>query len=348
MHVFERKAGGQYRAPVAVGGLDDPRCARNWTTTRSTGPLEELEMLALAGEGFDEAAVLAGQTTPVFFGSGINNFGVQLLLDGLLKYSPPPRARVMAGVAIAPEQPHFSGFIFKIQANMDPAAPRSHRVCARLLGQVRARHDRAPFPFREEGASVQLAQALRRRTRDASTKPGPAMSSALSATTLRHRRHADHRPGDRLPRNPAVRARGVRVAAQSQHRQVQAIPAGTRPTDAGGRDPGALPAPTRRPRSRCWPRLGRCNSRSCNSGSRSEYGAASRLETAPWTVVRWLPSELTEDDLYALSLPSGAQIAHDMGRNTVVLFTNEWSANYFAQTNPRVKLSHVPAPARPG
>jgi len=52
--------------------------------------VEELEMLEIAGHEFDEAAVLAGKTTPVFFGSGVNNFGVQLLLDGFLKHSPPP------------------------------------------------------------------------------------------------------------------------------------------------------------------------------------------------------------------------------------------------------------------
>ena len=54
--------------------------------------------------------MLAGQTTPVFFGSGINNFGVQLLLDGFLKHSPPPKPRVMAGTEISPENPAFSGF----------------------------------------------------------------------------------------------------------------------------------------------------------------------------------------------------------------------------------------------
>ena len=95
--------------------------ATGWMTTTFRKVTEELEMLDLAGETFDEAAVLAGQMTPVFFGSAINNFGVQLLLDGFLKYSPPPQA---AGDGrrspIAPEHPAFSGFIFKIQANMDP------------------------------------------------------------------------------------------------------------------------------------------------------------------------------------------------------------------------------------
>ena len=48
--------------------------------------------------------MLAGKTTPVFFGSGVNNFGVQLLLDGFLKHSPAPKARLMSGITIAPER----------------------------------------------------------------------------------------------------------------------------------------------------------------------------------------------------------------------------------------------------
>jgi len=70
-----------------------------------------------------------------------------------------------------------------------------------------------------------------------------------------------------------------------------------------------------------------------------EYGAESRLEAAPWTVVRWLPAHLGESDFDTLSLPTGARLAYDMGRNAVVLFPNEWAANYFAQTNPRAPLS---------
>jgi peptide subunit release factor RF-3 len=56
-------------------------------------------------------------------------------------------------------------------------------------------------------------------------------------------------------------------------------------------------------------------------------------------VVRWLPAEMTESGLDAISLPTGAKLAYDMGRNAVVLFANEWSANYFSQTNPRVPLA---------
>jgi peptide chain release factor 3 len=76
----------------------------------------------------------------------------------------------------------------------------------------------------------------------------------------------------------------------------------------------------------------------------SEYGAESRLEAAPWMVMRWMPEGLAEADLDAISLPTGAKFAYDMANNAVALFSNEWAANYFAQTNPRIPLSKL-APA---
>ena len=74
----------------------------------------------------------------------------------------------------------------------------------------------------------------------------------------------------------------------------------------------------------------------------SEYGAESRLESAPWSVVRWLPTDIKEDDLDALSLPTGAKIAYDIGKNPVILFQNEWSANYFGETNKGIALTSLP------
>ena len=74
----------------------------------------------------------------------------------------------------------------------------------------------------------------------------------------------------------------------------------------------------------------------------TEYGAESRLELAPFAVVRWLPEGITEEEIDALSLPTGSRIAYDMGNNPVVLFANQWAADYFPQTNSNVTLSAQP------
>ena len=80
----------------------------------------EVELVKGASHTFDKDAYLAGKQTPVFFGSAINNFGVQSLLDAIVDLSPAPQHRPAATRQVEPLEPKFSGFVFKIQANMDP------------------------------------------------------------------------------------------------------------------------------------------------------------------------------------------------------------------------------------
>ncbi len=101
-----------------VKGINNPRLAEMF-------PLEieqlktEVELLHGASHPFDLAAFLAGTQTPVFFGSAINNFGVREILNALLDWAPAPLARDATVRTVEPTEPAFSGFVFKIQANMD-------------------------------------------------------------------------------------------------------------------------------------------------------------------------------------------------------------------------------------
>jgi len=101
-------------------GIDNPRLAQMF-------PLEieqlkmEVELVHGASHPFDLEAFLAGTLTPVFFGSAINNFGVREILDALLDWAQPPRDRDATVRSVKPDEQAFSGFVFKIQANMDPA-----------------------------------------------------------------------------------------------------------------------------------------------------------------------------------------------------------------------------------
>ena len=81
----------------------------------------EVELVREAAPGFDEAAFLAGRQTPMFFGSAINNFGVREVLDALVDLAPPPGPKTALQREVQPTEPRFSGVVFKIQANMDPA-----------------------------------------------------------------------------------------------------------------------------------------------------------------------------------------------------------------------------------
>ncbi|WP_372825296.1 peptide chain release factor 3 [Polaromonas sp.] len=120
MRVFspgEDKAGGD---DEILSGLDNAEATRRFGAefTQAQG---ELELLNGASPEFDRAAFLAGKQTPMFFGSAINNFGVQEVLDALVDLAPAPAERTAIQRVVHPEEKKFSGVVFKIQANMDPA-----------------------------------------------------------------------------------------------------------------------------------------------------------------------------------------------------------------------------------
>ncbi|WP_379654992.1 peptide chain release factor 3 [Pseudoxanthomonas sp. UC19_8] len=118
---------------------------------------EELELVQGASHGFDPQAYLAGQQTPVFFGSGVNNFGVQPLLDFFVEHAPSPQPRATTGREVEPTESKLTGFVFKIQANMDPQhrdRVAFMRVCSgRFSAGMKAFHVRS-------GKEQKLANAL--------------------------------------------------------------------------------------------------------------------------------------------------------------------------------------------
>ena len=82
---------------------------------------EELELVRGATAPFEHALYLKGKQTPVFFGAAIHNYGVRELLESFVRLAPPPQPRATKTRFVAPEEDAFTGFVFKIQANMDPA-----------------------------------------------------------------------------------------------------------------------------------------------------------------------------------------------------------------------------------
>ncbi|MBL8352004.1 MAG: peptide chain release factor 3 [Burkholderiaceae bacterium] len=105
-----------------IDGLDNPLLEERFGA-RYEQAGGEVELVQDAAPPFDEAEFLAGRQTPMFFGSAVNNFGVQEVLDALVDLAPPPGDRPALQRVVHPEEPKFSGVVFKIQANMDP----SHR-----------------------------------------------------------------------------------------------------------------------------------------------------------------------------------------------------------------------------
>ncbi len=116
---FERTAHNQRRAPMQIDTFPHPRLAEK--LGEAYGPLqEEIGLLTGAGTSFDRTRFLAGELTPVFFGSALTNFGVGPFLDAFIHLAPPPGPRPSTQGLVLPTDEAFSGFVFKIQANMDP------------------------------------------------------------------------------------------------------------------------------------------------------------------------------------------------------------------------------------
>lgn len=120
IHLFSPSHGGKIQQGEVIQGLDNPRLD-DLLGIRAQEVREEIELVQGASHTFTMDAYLAGRQTPVFFGSAINNFGVEDLLDALIKYAPSPRPRETQTREVLPEEEKMTGFVFKIQANMDPA-----------------------------------------------------------------------------------------------------------------------------------------------------------------------------------------------------------------------------------
>ena len=123
MRVFKPgadRAGKAADGDEIVDGIGNPALAARFGAAYEQAA-GEVELVRDAAPPFDEAAFLAGRQTPMFFGSAVNNFGVQEVLDALVELAPAPGSRRALQRVVEPAEEKFSGVVFKIQANMDPA-----------------------------------------------------------------------------------------------------------------------------------------------------------------------------------------------------------------------------------
>ncbi len=119
IHVFQQGQGKGVPDDVQISGIDSPE-AREYLGALYDDVLDQIELVRGASHEFDRQAFLAGELTPVYFGTALGNFGVREMLNDFVDEAPPPQSRNAGEQDVAAEAPEFSGFVFKIQANMDP------------------------------------------------------------------------------------------------------------------------------------------------------------------------------------------------------------------------------------
>jgi len=170
LHLFSATHGGKIQAGLVIKGLDDPQLDK-LLGSQADDLRRDMELIEGAGYPFDRERYLAGKQTPVFFGSAINNFGVQEMLGAFVALAPQPRPRVAITSApetktetreVEPTEPEFSGVVFKIQANMDPAHRDRIaflRICSgRFTRGMKLRHHRIGKDVTVSNATIFMAQ----------------------------------------------------------------------------------------------------------------------------------------------------------------------------------------------
>ncbi|PKO16565.1 MAG: peptide chain release factor 3 [Chloroflexi bacterium HGW-Chloroflexi-10] len=120
VYIYERTERNERMSPEIFMGLDSLESAGILTKTHIDQLQSEIDLLEGLGITFDQGLVLAGQQTPVFFGSALTNFGVRLFLDAFVEMAPIPQPYESDKGMVHPGDESFSGFVFKIQANMNP------------------------------------------------------------------------------------------------------------------------------------------------------------------------------------------------------------------------------------
>lgn len=118
--LYQSGQGHTIQAVRTIKGIDNPELEQAVGSQLAAQLREELELVKGASNEFDHELFLAGELTPVYFGTALGNFGVDHMLDGLVDWTPPPKARATDKGEVLATAEKFSGFVFKIQANMDP------------------------------------------------------------------------------------------------------------------------------------------------------------------------------------------------------------------------------------
>jgi peptide chain release factor 3 len=146
---------------ITINGLDDPQLD-DLLGSQVEELRHDIELIEGVAHPFDLDAYRAGKLTPVFFGSAVNTFGVQQLLDTFVEHAPPPLPRETLTRMVDPHEEAFSGFVFKIQANMDPAHRDRiafFRICSGKFSRgMKVKHHRLGRDFQIANATIFMAQ----------------------------------------------------------------------------------------------------------------------------------------------------------------------------------------------
>ena len=338
IHLFERSAHGSREAVDTVVQLGDPEIEQLLEQDLYYQLKNDLELLEGLGPELDHELVHAGKMTPVFFGSAMTNFGVELFLNTFLDYALKPGSRNSSMGEIPPTNPEFSGFVFKLQANMDPKhrdRVAFIRVCSgKFEKDMMVNHART-------GKTIRLS------------RPQKLFAQDRESIDVAY-------PGDVIGlNNPGVFAIGDTIFT-GQKLEFEGIPSFSPEIFAILRNPnpskfkqfykgvselreeGAVQIMYSVDESKRDPILaavGNLQFEVVQFRLQNEYGVETQLELLPYTVARWVAGGW-EALQQVGRLFNTATMKDNLGR-PVLLFRNEWNCQQVQSDHPELKLNAI-------
>lgn len=342
VHRFEKEPGGNAKRieakklPIDDPGLDALLGEEPASTLR-----EEVELLEGAGEPWDMERFLAGELTPVFFGSALTSFGIETFLQEFQDLCPKPGPRQAAGeVTVEPSSDTFSAFVFKVQANMDP----SHRdriafarICSgKLEGGMKVNHYRL-------GKSIRLNRAEQFFAQDRET-----VHEAWAGDIVGLYDPGLFRIGDTLSTDASIVFDAVPRFSPEHFGRLQLLDPLKRKQLQKGihelseegtvqlfREPGREKDPI------CGV-VGRLQFEVLTFRVEHEYGAKITFDALPYQAARWVEGDATIEELKAKRIPL---VVLDQDDRLVALFRNDWEVDRAVRDNPQWTF-HETSPIR--
>ncbi|TDL91093.1 peptide chain release factor 3 [Meridianimarinicoccus aquatilis] len=319
---------------INISGLDDPKLAEYVPAAQLEQLREEVEMARGLLPELDPQAVLDGTMTPIWFGSAINSFGVRDLMAGIAKLGPQPQPQTASPRQISPEEPKVTGFVFKVQANMDP----KHR-------------DRVAFLRVASGHFSRGMKLTHVRSKKVMTVSSPVMflaadrelaEEAWAGDIIGIPNHGQLRIGDTLTEGEALRVTGIPSFAPELLNSVRAMD----PMKAKHLDKALMQFAEEGAAKVFKPMIGSgfivgvvgaLQFEVLASRIELEYGLPVRFEGSQFTSARWVTGPKAKVDAFVDG--NKGHIAHDNDGDIVYLTRLQWDIDRVERDHPDLRLS---------
>ncbi|MCR5663986.1 MAG: peptide chain release factor 3 [Oscillospiraceae bacterium] len=328
---------GQSRIRPIECSLDDTERLDELIGERLRRPLtDDIELLDGAGFDFDEEAVRGGRLSPVFFGSALNNFGVEPFLESFLRLTMPPLPRVSEDDVIDPFDERFSAFVFKIQANMNKA----HRDRIAFMRICSGRFERErEYLHVQGGKTLRLAQPQQLMAQDRAI-----IDEAYAGDIIGVFDPGIFSIGDTIcEKGMNVRYEGIPTFAPEHFAAVERVDTMKRKQFEKGvmqiAQEGAIQIfhePNTGVEEVIVGVVGVLQFEVLEYRLKTEYGVDIRRRSMPYELIRWVDNE--DLDIRSLNLTSDTKWVQDFKGNNLLLFTSGWCVNWALQKNEGLRL----------